>query len=77
MNKYILKMFNIPRYKTSEDLESEFRNIGIFDTFLLMMKGNQENAGYALIEFSSQELLDVFAIKYHKLRRDAVIYKEI
>lgn len=76
MIKHILRILNIPKYKTQNDLENEFRKIGIFDNILLIIKNFDENAGYAFIEFNSTELLDRFAEKFQKLRKDIIIYKE-
>jgi hypothetical protein len=77
MTRHLLRILNIPKYKTQNDLENEFRNIGIFDNILLIIKdaSSDENAGYAFVEFNSTELLDRFAEKFHKLRKDIIIYR--
>jgi hypothetical protein len=74
MERFILRIFNIPNYKTKEELELEFNIKGEYKTFVLGGRGERLNSTYGLIEFNSQEELDKFAIQFHKLRKDVIIY---
>jgi acetyl-CoA acetyltransferase len=74
MERYILRIFNIPDYKTKQDLELEFKLKGDYKVFVLGARGEKLNSSYGLIEFNSQDELDKFALKFHKLRKDVVIY---
>lgn len=74
MDRFILRMFNIPDYKTKEELELEFRVKGNYKVFVLGVKGSRLNSSYGLIEFNSEEELNKFALHFHKLRKDVVIY---
>jgi hypothetical protein len=74
MNRFILRIFNIPNYKTKEDLELEFKIKGDYKVFVLGARGDRLNSSYGLIEFNSEEELNKFALHFHKLRKDVVIY---
>ncbi len=74
MERFILRIFNIPDYKTKEDLDLEFKVKGDYKVFVLGARGDKLNSSYGLIEFNSQEDLDKFALQFHKLRKDVVIY---
>jgi hypothetical protein len=76
MDRYILRIFNIPDYKTKEDLELEFKLKGDYKVFVMGARGDKPNSNYGLIEFNSQEELDNFASYFHKLRRDVIIYQD-
>lgn len=76
MSRYILRIFNIPDYKSREDLELEFQLKGSYKVFVLGVRGNKPNNSYGLIEFNSQEEMDNFASQFHKLRKDVIIYSQ-
>ena len=76
-NKYVLRMYNIPLTKTDNDLNQEFLKYTFpFIKVTLAKKTNMESAGYAFIEFESQQDLDSFSQHFNKLRNDLVIYHE-
>jgi hypothetical protein len=74
MSRYILRIFNIPDYKSKEDLELEFKLKGDYKVFVLGARGERANNSYGLIEFNTEEEMETFASKFHKLRKDVVIY---
>jgi hypothetical protein len=74
MDRFILRIFNIPDYKTKEVLESEFKLKGDYKVFVLGVRGDRLNSSYGLIEFNSEGELNKFALHFHKLRKDVVIY---
>ena len=74
MDRFILRIFNIPDYKTKEDLELEFKLKGDYKVFVMGVKGDRLNSSYGLIEFNSEDELNKFALNFHKLRKDVVIY---
>lgn len=74
MEKHILRIFNIPDYKSREDLELEFSLKGTYKVFVLGVRGQKPNNSYGLIEFNTQEELEHFASQFHKLRKDVIIY---
>lgn len=72
--RFILRIFNIPDYKKKDDLESEFKLKGDYKVFVMGARGDRLNSSYGLIEFNSEEELNKFALHFHKLRKDVVIY---
>lgn len=76
MERHILRIFNIPDYKTKEDLELEFKLKGDYKVFVMGARSEKPNSSYGLIEFDSQNDLDNFALHFHKLRKDVVVYKD-
>ena len=74
MDRFILRIFNIPDYKKKDDLESEFKLKGDYKVFVMGARGDRLNSSYGLIEFNSEEELNKFALHFHKLRKDVVIY---
>jgi len=74
---FVLRMYNIPVSKTDEELNTEFLKYTVpFVKVTLARKTNMDSAGYAFIEFESQQDLDNFAKNFNKLRSDLVIYHE-
>jgi D-alanine-D-alanine ligase-like ATP-grasp enzyme len=71
MERFILRIFNIPDYKSKEDLELEFKLKGDYKVFVL---GARLNSSYGLIEFNSQEELNNFARQFNILRKNVIIY---
>lgn len=74
MTRYTLKVFNIPDYKSREDLELEFKVNGDYKVFVLGVRGDRPDNSYGFIEFNSQEEMDTFSSHFHKLRKDVIIY---
>lgn len=73
-----LRVFNVPETKTREELELEFSHLNISIVSLtLPMKTEQNNAGYAVVEFENDSDKSEFARHFPVLRRDLVIYKEL
>lgn len=76
MSRYILRIFNIPDYKSHEDLELEFKLKGSYKVFVLGVRGDRPDNSYGLIEFNSQEEMEQFSSHFHKLRKDVIIYSQ-
>lgn len=74
-SRYILRIYNIPDYKSKEDLELEFKLKGDYKVLVMGARGDKPNNSYGLIEFNSEEEMNNFANHFHKLRKEVVIYK--
>jgi hypothetical protein len=72
-----LRVYNIPADKTEEVISNEFKSIVDCQQVQLVMKNDNEHAGYAYVDFAIATDMDNFVLHFPKLRHDLVIYKQL
>jgi len=73
MSIHVLRLYNIPTTKSKTDLTNEFLKLGLSVSKIIM---DDPDAGFAFIEFHTDNDLEHFCRVFPRLRKNTCIYRE-